>query len=107
MVFWVTTGDRERYCWKSRVEDIACLSYHVKKIQIFHYDSSNTAFQLVKFLLRNSKVLESMEIMRLSPDKKNRKKLIALPRASSKVVICITDPRYRFHEDDSSCTEDD
>ncbi|KAI3444813.1 hypothetical protein Pfo_001478, partial [Paulownia fortunei] len=61
-----------RSTWKSRVEDIACLSYHVKIIQVSNLDGTEIALELVKFLLRNGKVLEKMEIMHGSGERKRK-----------------------------------
>ncbi|KAL3849382.1 hypothetical protein ACJIZ3_011264 [Penstemon smallii] len=79
------------YSWKSKVEDIACLSYHVKNIKFCDYDSQ-TAFGLVKFLFQNSKVLKNTEIICASGqiEVKDIAKIIAPPRASSEVVVCFS-----------------
>lgn len=83
-----------RSSWKSRVEDIACLLYNVKTIQISNLDGTEIALELVKFLLQNGKVLEKMEIIYLSGERKRKSfsKLETLPKASSQVVISF--PEY-------------
>ncbi|XP_012833969.1 PREDICTED: putative F-box/FBD/LRR-repeat protein At1g78760 isoform X3 [Erythranthe guttata] len=74
--------------WKSRIEAIACLSYHVKFIQIVDLDGTEIALELVKFLLQNGKVLERMEIM-IGNEKKKPNSFfqpLNLPKTSEVVV---------------------
>ncbi|GFP90505.1 putative F-box/FBD/LRR-repeat protein at3g59240 [Phtheirospermum japonicum] len=87
-----------RCSWESRVEDIACLTYNVKFIQVSNLDGSEMALELVKFLLQNGKALQKMEIMHKSVVKKrmNLSKLMALPKASSEVIISFPEHDQRI-----------
>ncbi|KAG8391495.1 hypothetical protein BUALT_Bualt01G0193700 [Buddleja alternifolia] len=99
--------------WKSKIEDIACLSYHVKMIRISNFDGSEFGLELVKFLLQNGKVLEKMEIRHRSRVRKQQSlnKIVALPKASSEVVICFPEYAQRklpwFDRGDSDPEYDD
>ncbi|KAK6162674.1 hypothetical protein DH2020_002515 [Rehmannia glutinosa] len=99
--------------WKSRIEDIACLSYNVKFIQVSNLDGSEFVLELVKFLLQNGKVLQKMEIMHRGGERKqkNFKELITLPKASSEVVISFPEYSQRkipwFDRGDSDPEYDD
>ncbi|KAI3444814.1 hypothetical protein Pfo_001479 [Paulownia fortunei] len=69
---------RETRFWKSREEDVSCLSHHLKEIEITtkSYDSTYT-LEFIKFFLQNGKSLEKMKIMQ-KKRKVNSKKLYAL-----------------------------
>lgn len=75
--------------WKSRHEDIACLSYHVKFIQISSLNGEEIALELLKFLLQNGKVLEKLEIPHMSAQMKriNFGNVESLTMASLRVVL--------------------
>ncbi|KAL0429148.1 UNVERIFIED_CONTAM: putative F-box/FBD/LRR-repeat protein [Sesamum radiatum] len=102
-----------RSSWESRLEDISCLSYHVKIIRISNLDGTEIALELVKFLLQNGKVLEKMEIMPRNGERKQKSfsKLVAFPKASSKVVISFLEYAQRkipwFDRGDSDPEYDD
>ncbi|XP_073118832.1 F-box/FBD/LRR-repeat protein At3g26920-like [Henckelia pumila] len=78
--------------WKSRDEDVACLSHHLKEVRIT--GSRYPAFQveLLKFLLQNAKVLENIQIDQ-EEQELDPKKLYALRTvnlASKSVALMIT-----------------
>ncbi|XP_020547129.1 FBD-associated F-box protein At4g13985-like [Sesamum indicum] len=102
-----------RSSWESRLEDIACLSYHVKIIRISNLDGTEIALELVKFLLQNGKVLEKMELMPRNGERKQKSfsKVVAFPKASARVVISFPDYAQRkipwFDKGDSDPEYDD
>ncbi|KAL3815013.1 hypothetical protein ACJIZ3_016281 [Penstemon smallii] len=87
--YGVSTADQFQGSWQSRAEDIACLSYHVKFIQIYHFDGSEAAVEFIKFILKNAKVLGKMEIMHKSCERilKSLKRVKTLPKTSWRAVL--------------------
>ncbi|XP_073308657.1 F-box/FBD/LRR-repeat protein At3g26920-like [Primulina huaijiensis] len=78
--------------WKSRDEDVACLSYHLKEVQITGSCYFVFPMEFVKFLLQNAKVLENIQIsleeQELDPNKFYALGTVKL--ASKRVALSVT-----------------
>lgn len=50
------------YDWKSRDEDVTCVSHHLKEVRITGSRYSVLSLEFVKFFLQNAQVLEEIHI---------------------------------------------
>lgn len=78
--------------WKSRDEDVVCLSHHLKEVNITGSCYFVFPMEFVKFLLQNAEVLENIQIS-LEEQELDPKKFYALRRvnlASKKVALSVT-----------------
>ncbi|KAI9186419.1 hypothetical protein LWI28_017049 [Acer negundo] len=75
-------------------EDISCLTYHLKKVELIDVACNKNELELVKILLNNGHVLEKLSIRgRLfeNPDK-IISKVMMFPRSSPDVVLTFYEP---------------
>ncbi|KAF8380604.1 hypothetical protein HHK36_028092 [Tetracentron sinense] len=89
LIEFVEMSEWENY-WKSQDEDVTCLAYHLKTVEISNCEGQENELEFVKFLLKNGRVLEKMTIF-LSTDLEEQmkitQKVLAFPKASSSVAI--------------------
>ncbi|TXG67888.1 hypothetical protein EZV62_009163 [Acer yangbiense] len=75
-------------------EDISCLTYHLKKVELIDVACNKNELELVKILLNNGHVLQKMSIRgrRFENPDKIISKVIMFPRSSPDVVLTFYEP---------------
>ncbi|KAK1581121.1 hypothetical protein Q3G72_003324 [Acer saccharum] len=75
-------------------EDISCLTYHLKKVELIDVACNKNELELVKFLLNNGHVLQKMSIRgrRFENPDKIISKVMMFPRSSPDVVLTYYEP---------------
>ncbi|KAK2647734.1 hypothetical protein Ddye_015223 [Dipteronia dyeriana] len=75
-------------------EDISCLTYHLKKVELINVAYNKNELELVKFLLNNGHVLQKMIIKgrRFENHDKIISKVMMFPRSSPDVVLKFYEP---------------
>ncbi|KAK2639563.1 hypothetical protein Ddye_027358 [Dipteronia dyeriana] len=75
-------------------EDIPCLTYHLKKVELIDVACNKKELELVKFLLNNGRVLQKMGIRgrRFENPNKIVSKVMMFPRSSPDVVLTFYEP---------------
>ncbi|KAK4738511.1 hypothetical protein R3W88_002208 [Solanum pinnatisectum] len=77
-------------------ESILCLESHLKSIRLIDFKGEENEIKLLKFFLKNARVLEKLTIFWVKyPDKSEEalEKVLKLPRTFSQVVLTFLDAK--------------
>ncbi|KAG5627530.1 hypothetical protein H5410_012748 [Solanum commersonii] len=79
-------------------ESIVCLDSHLKSIQLVGFKDEENEIELLRFFLKNARVLEKLTIVWASYALKSEealKKVLNIPRTSSQVLLTFHDAKLK------------
>ncbi|XP_049350281.1 putative F-box/FBD/LRR-repeat protein At5g22670 [Solanum verrucosum] len=97
--FWPAREDQGRgHEMHDPEESIVCLDSHLKSIQLIGFKDEENEIELLKFFLKNARVLEKLTIVWAGYALKSEealKKVLNIPRTSSQVLLTFHDAKLK------------